>query len=214
MEVERVAVEIGLEVNFGRETAARAAERLAMLPPFAPAAETWARAIVLSKSWTKCATLAHAPSGSSPRARGTHPAAMKNYQHPRFIPASAENTPTKIPHRYAGSVHPRERGEHQCLGVDFLVRLGSSPRARGTHEDPVVLPEPQRFIPASAGNTLPPSRQTALQSVHPRERGEHWNAAFLDELASGSSPRARGTQYVMAHFPDGTRFIPASAGKT
>jgi hypothetical protein len=33
VEVERVAVEIGLEVDFGRETAARAAERLTMLPP-------------------------------------------------------------------------------------------------------------------------------------------------------------------------------------
>jgi hypothetical protein len=55
VEVERVAVEIGLGVDFGRETAARAAERLAMLPPFAPAAETWARAVVLSKNWTKCA---------------------------------------------------------------------------------------------------------------------------------------------------------------
>ena len=40
VEVERVAVEIGLEVDFRRETAARATERLAMLPPFAPAAET------------------------------------------------------------------------------------------------------------------------------------------------------------------------------
>jgi hypothetical protein len=53
MEVERVAVEIGLEVDFGREAAARAAERLALLPPFAPAAETWARAVVLSKNWIK-----------------------------------------------------------------------------------------------------------------------------------------------------------------
>ena len=50
VEVERLAVEIGLEVDLGRETAARAAERLALLPPFAPAAETWARAVVLSKS--------------------------------------------------------------------------------------------------------------------------------------------------------------------
>ena len=55
MEVERIAVEIGFEVNFGREAAARPAERLALLPPFAPAAETWARAVVLSKNWTKCA---------------------------------------------------------------------------------------------------------------------------------------------------------------
>jgi hypothetical protein len=55
MEVERVAVEVGFKVDFGREAATRAAERLALLPPFAPAAETWARAVVLSKSWTKCA---------------------------------------------------------------------------------------------------------------------------------------------------------------
>ena len=53
MEVERVAVEIGLEVDFGREAATRAAERLALLPPFAPAAETWARAVVLSKNWIR-----------------------------------------------------------------------------------------------------------------------------------------------------------------
>jgi hypothetical protein len=52
MEVERVAIEISLEVDFGRE-AARAAERLALLPPFAPAAETWARAVVLSKNCIK-----------------------------------------------------------------------------------------------------------------------------------------------------------------
>ena len=59
VEVERVAVEISLEVDFGRETATRAAERLAVLPPFAPAAETWARAVVLSKNWTRCAVWLH-----------------------------------------------------------------------------------------------------------------------------------------------------------
>ncbi len=40
VEVERVAVEVSLEVDFGRETAARAPKGLAMLLPFAPAAET------------------------------------------------------------------------------------------------------------------------------------------------------------------------------
>ena len=40
VEVERMAVEIGLEVNFGREAATRAAEGPMLLPPFAPAAET------------------------------------------------------------------------------------------------------------------------------------------------------------------------------
>ena len=59
VEVERVAVEIGLEVDFGRETAARAAERLAMAPPFVLAAETWARAVVLSNNCTRCAVWLH-----------------------------------------------------------------------------------------------------------------------------------------------------------
>jgi len=40
VEVERMAVEIGFEVDFGREAATRAAEGLMLLPPFAPAAET------------------------------------------------------------------------------------------------------------------------------------------------------------------------------
>jgi hypothetical protein len=40
VEIERVAFEIGLEVDFGREPAARPAKGFAILPPFAPAAET------------------------------------------------------------------------------------------------------------------------------------------------------------------------------
>jgi hypothetical protein len=37
-------------VNFGREAATRATEGLMLLPPFAPAAETRARTVVLSKN--------------------------------------------------------------------------------------------------------------------------------------------------------------------
>ena len=47
-EVKRVAFEVGLERDLGREPAARAAECLALLPPLAPAAETCARTTVLS----------------------------------------------------------------------------------------------------------------------------------------------------------------------
>ena len=42
-------------MDFRRETAARAAERLTVLPPFAPAAETWARTMVESNIWIRCA---------------------------------------------------------------------------------------------------------------------------------------------------------------
>ena len=55
VEGDRMAVEVGLQVDFGGEAAARAAERLTFLPPFAPAAETWARTTVLSNICTRCA---------------------------------------------------------------------------------------------------------------------------------------------------------------
>jgi hypothetical protein len=53
IEGDRMAVEVGLQVDLGREAAARAAERLAALPPFAPAAETCARTTVLSSICTR-----------------------------------------------------------------------------------------------------------------------------------------------------------------
>ena len=214
MEVERVAVEIGLEVNFGRETAARAAERLAMLPPFAPAAETWARAIVLSKSWTKCATLAHAPSGSSPRARGTHSVDGYLRYRGRFIPASAGNTGGGVGTGPGETVHPRERGEH-FPGVSMTATsAGSSPRARGTQALAMLAKATARFIPASAGNTLTRPGYRTPMAVHPRERGEHQDVERHAARVAGSSPRARGTLEAFRAGMRDNRFIPASAGNT
>ena len=48
MEIERIAVEVGLEVDFGREAAARAAKSLILSPPLAPAPCWWTRMIVPS----------------------------------------------------------------------------------------------------------------------------------------------------------------------
>ena len=55
IEGDGMTVEIRLQMDFGREAAARATERLIFLPPFAPAAETWARTTVLSNICTRCA---------------------------------------------------------------------------------------------------------------------------------------------------------------
>jgi hypothetical protein len=55
VERERPPIQINLEVDLGRETAARAAQRLTILPPLAPAAETCARTTVESNIWTKWA---------------------------------------------------------------------------------------------------------------------------------------------------------------
>ena len=80
MEVERVAVEIGLEVDFSREATARAAERLVLLPPFAPAAETCARTTVLSKNCTTCALLL--VSASSCRKASNTPERLSRFGNP------------------------------------------------------------------------------------------------------------------------------------
>jgi len=48
IEGDDVAFLVGLQMDLGREAAARTSERLIFLPPFAPAAETWARTTVES----------------------------------------------------------------------------------------------------------------------------------------------------------------------
>ena len=59
------AAEIGFEVDLGREAAARAAERLALLPPLAPAAEACARTMVESNICTRPAVWLVAASASN-----------------------------------------------------------------------------------------------------------------------------------------------------
>ena len=55
VERERLAIEVSLEVDLGAKATARAAQRLAVLPPLAPAAETCARTAVLSNICTRYA---------------------------------------------------------------------------------------------------------------------------------------------------------------
>lgn len=57
VEGDDVAIIVSLQVDLGRESAARAPERLTFLPPFAPAAETWARTTVESNICTRWADL-------------------------------------------------------------------------------------------------------------------------------------------------------------
>ena len=55
MERQREPVQINLEVDLSREPTPRAAERLILLPPLAPAAETCARTTLESNIWIRCA---------------------------------------------------------------------------------------------------------------------------------------------------------------
>ena len=71
--------------------------------------------------------------GSSPHARGTRSSVLAGKRGSGIIPACAGNT------FFIGLLsiitrdHPRMRGEHATVYMDFEAAQGSSPHARGTH---------------------------------------------------------------------------------
>ena len=70
--------------------------------------------------------------GSSPRVRGTHLSGPQVSPTRRFIPACAGNTRPPLFFTIPTTVHPRVCGEHPKVKNLRPVRVGSSPRVRGT----------------------------------------------------------------------------------
>ena len=152
--------------------------------------------------------------GSSPRVRGTPTSESLRGIPVRFIPACAGNSGPPAPQRRAPAVHPRVCGElgiarGRAGGVD-----GSSPRVRGTHRQDVLREQELRFIPACAGNSGASCGEAWRKSVHPRVCGELTSWPRRAPVASGSSPRVRGTHIAAAPFAVRQRFIPACAGNS
>ena len=112
------------------------------------------------------------------------------------------------------SVHPRGCGEHNCLERAGVNTSGSSPRVRGTRCGFSASIQPDRFIPAGAGNTDSSVSAALQQSVHPRGCGEHPMHSGRNAALAGSSPRVRGTLVLGLVSALGHRFIPAGAGNT
>ena len=130
----------------------------------------------------------------------------------RFIPARAGNGRRRRRGSWASTVHPRARGERRKSSACARSIGGSSPRARGTAAAPREYWRAGRFIPARAGNGTPTVAPPSQNAVHPRARGERARLRLPRRLASGSSPRARGTGYPVAGYERHDRFIPARAG--
>jgi len=110
--------------------------------------------------------------GSSPRTRGTVGPPSWKYDGYRFIPAHAGNRATPAQSRPQRPVHPRARGEQAGNTVTADIHGGSSPRTRGTGQNPNSEFSRRRFIPAHAGNSLRARRSASRRTVHPRARGE------------------------------------------
>ena len=152
--------------------------------------------------------------GSSPRMRGTLRQPLPCRSRIRFIPAYAGNTTNAASCCRPVAVHPRVCGEHVTASRLFSASSGSSPRMRGTRVCLNWVNPSPRFIPAYAGNTEVYNVKGELAPVHPRVCGEHIDMARDQVRDRGSSPRMRGTPFVVRNEEGRQRFIPAYAGNT
>ena len=142
----------------------------------------------------RTASVVSSGSGLSPLARGTPVFANLWTIAIRFIPAGAGNTGARNTKPCICSVYPRWRGEHWLCNSSTHDHVGLSPLARGTHYAFLRLPGFCRFIPAGAGNTLPPESINSWYAVYPRWRGEHPHVDYINIMGRGLSPLARGTR--------------------
>ena len=134
------------------------------------------------------------PGGSSPLTRGKRDRWCRGRGGPGLIPAHAGKTAWRV------GIAPDSPG--------------SSPLTRGKQ---ALSWRPQcshGLIPAHAGKTFGLLRPMQRPWAHPRSRGENGLLLRGVDRATGSSPLTRGKRYPVARYADGSRLIPAHAGKT
>ena len=160
----------------------------------------------------RCSSTTSTSLGSSPRVRGTGSLRPAVAGDDRFIPAGAGNRRPTRWSRPSRPVHPRGCGEQARPSPGDWGICGSSPRVRGTGQELEIANKIPRFIPAGAGNSRPACPGTNWPPVHPRGCGEQSSRLSGNQLATGSSPRVRGTAGMAFQAQDSARFIPAGAG--
>ena len=131
-----------------------------------------------------------------------------------IIPACAGNTACRQRTVSATRDHPRVCGEHSAPDHNDFSNRGSSPRVRGTLFLFFSDDAHAGIIPACAGNTSSLISWRRCSKDHPRVCGEHASATAMTSIASGSSPRVRGTQQLPFQIVEFLGIIPACAGNT
>jgi len=110
-------------------------------------------------------------------------------------------------------ISPSDRGEdRQALIAEFSAR-GLSPLTRGGSCGDLPVGSEERFIPAHAGEPMPPPAASADQEVYLRACGGNVDLIKRGGDARGLSPRMRGELKNRNVQPDERESIPAHAGE-
>ena len=150
--------------------------------------------------------------GLSPRVRGTLWERWDSNPRRRSIPACTGNPPTCGSSTTRTRVYPRVYGEPLSRTRAECLRLGLSPRVRGTHVPDVGAVACLGSIPACTGN---PSSRAASETrpwVYPRVYGEPEVVDQTPAQEEGLSPRVRGTLEPRPGEAAGEGSIPACTG--
>ena len=117
--------------------------------------------------------------GSSPLARGLPCARTGRNMGVWIIPARAGFTAPGRPCRPCHPDHPRSRGVYANGSLTASPVGGSSPLARGLHDDRGGPAEQHRIIPARAGFTSKDAPDTSTSRDHPRSRGVYYGSFYV-----------------------------------
>ena len=82
----------------------------------------------------------------------------------------------------------------------MLTVKGSSPRMRGTASIEKIADAQNGIIPAYAGNSHQLNLVYDNLEDHPRVCGEQVGEAGAEAIVPGSSPRMRGTEYMVGGY--------------
>ena len=130
------------------------------------------------------------------------------------IPAYAGKTGSVNVPSLFGWEHPRVCGENRIMICVGLRKPGTSPRMRGKRAPKNQPHAAKRNIPAYAGKTGNTTKITSRHQEHPRVCGENATDHGPPWIADGTSPRMRGKRSFTLLSSEGSRNIPAYAGKT
>ena len=151
--------------------------------------------------------------GLSPRGRGSHRCWSGSGQAQRPIPAWAGQPPPRRPSRSSSGAYPRVGGAASPCAAVNASRRGLSPRGRGSHEGATETFTWTRPIPAWAGQPAARMRRRPAARAYPRVGGAarmvHWKVW----VASGLSPRGRGSPAAHRRGTGRNGPIPAWAGQ-